>query len=166
MTAHEIVQAVAGLLVLGGAFFCFVAALGIVRLQDVLIRMHASSKAGTLGAGMILLAVALYFAEVSVAARAVAAIAFLVVTAPVASHMIGRAAYVYGITLWEGTVLDEMRGRLIPPKAGTPPGATAVPDGAAQAPAAAQAPTGTELARSDTARPGGLPESPLGNSAG
>jgi len=105
-------EILAGVLVLGGAFFCFVAALGVVRLQDVLIRMHASSKAGTLGAGMILLAVALHFAEVSVVARCLAAIAFLVITAPVGSHMIGRAAYAYGVKLWEGTVIDEMRGKL------------------------------------------------------
>lgn len=115
MTVTDIMQGLAGILVLGGAFFCFVAALGIVRLQDVLIRMHASSKAGTLGSGMILLAVALYFAEVSVVARAIAAIAFLVITAPVASHMIGRAAYAFGVKLWEGTVLDEAEGRMIPP---------------------------------------------------
>lgn len=113
MTTTDALQVLAGLLVLGGAFFCFVAALGIVRLQDVLIRMHASSKAGTLGAGMILLAVAVHFADVSIVARALAAIAFLVVTAPVASHMIGRAAYASGIRLWKGTVVDEAVGVLV-----------------------------------------------------
>ena len=46
----------AALLILGG-FFCFVAGLGVLRLPDVLIRMHASTKAGTLGAGLILAAV-------------------------------------------------------------------------------------------------------------
>ncbi len=127
MTVTDIMQGLAGILVLGGAFFCFVAALGIVRLQDVLIRMHASSKAGTLGSGMILLAVALYFAEVSVVARAIAAIAFLVITAPVASHMIGRAAYAYGVKLWEGTVLDEAEGRMIPSHEATPPAQAAKP---------------------------------------
>lgn len=119
MTMNEILQILAGILVLGGAFFCFVAALGIVRMQDVLIRMHASSKAGTLGSGMILLGVAVFYAEASIVARCLAAIAFLVITAPVGSHMIGRAAYAYGIKLWEGTVRDEMRGKL--PVAGAEP---------------------------------------------
>jgi len=117
---NEILQIIAGLLVLGGSFFCLVAALGIVRLQDVLIRMHASSKAGTLGSGMILLAVAFYFAEVSVVARCIAAILFLLLTAPVGSHMIGRAAYVYGIKLWPGTVVDELRGKPLSAPEGQP----------------------------------------------
>lgn len=121
---NEILQVVAGLLVLAGAFFCFVAALGIVRMQDVLIRMHASSKAGTLGSGMILLGVAVYFAEVSIVARCLAAIAFLVITAPIGSHMIGRAAYVYGVRLWEGTVADEMRGKHLDGGRSAPPPAS------------------------------------------
>ncbi|HYC06069.1 MAG TPA: monovalent cation/H(+) antiporter subunit G [Azospirillaceae bacterium] len=106
--AGEIAQALAGLLVVGGAGFCLVAALGVVRLPDVLVRMHASSKAGTLGCGMILLAVAVLFQDVAVTARAVAGIAFLVISAPIAAHMIGRAAHQSGVRLWERTVVDEM----------------------------------------------------------
>lgn len=87
------------LLVLGGAF-AFVAGLGVLRMPDVLIRMHASTKAGTLGCGLILLGVAVDFGDVSTVSRAVAAIVFLLVTAPVAAHMIGRAAYRAGVPLW------------------------------------------------------------------
>ena len=50
MTLSAIVALV---LILGGAFFALVAALGVLRMQDVYIRMHASTKAGTLGVGMI-----------------------------------------------------------------------------------------------------------------
>jgi multicomponent Na+:H+ antiporter subunit G len=106
--AGEIAQGLAGLLVVAGAGFCLVAALGVVRLPDVLVRMHASSKAGTLGCGMILLAVAILFQDVAVTARAVAGIAFLVISAPIAAHMIGRAAHQSGVRLWERTVVDEM----------------------------------------------------------
>jgi monovalent cation/proton antiporter MnhG/PhaG subunit len=66
----------AALVMLGG-FFCFVAGLGVLRLPDVLIRMHASTKAGTLGAGLILVAVAIYFADAATITRAIAAILFL-----------------------------------------------------------------------------------------
>ncbi|WP_225889871.1 monovalent cation/H(+) antiporter subunit G [Indioceanicola profundi] len=128
MMLTDIVQIIAGVLLLAGAFFCFVAALGIVRMQDVLIRMHASSKAGTLGSGMILLGVALYFAEVSIVARCLAAIAFLFITAPIGSHMIGRAAYASGVKLWEGTVADEMRGKHLAMGDGEPP-ARPAPEG-------------------------------------
>jgi len=96
------------ILVIAGGLFALVAALGVVRLPDVLIRMHASTKAGTLGCGLILLAVAVYFGEIGVVARAIAAIVFLLLTAPVAAHMIGRAAYRSGVPLWKGTVIDEL----------------------------------------------------------
>ena len=102
---------VAVLLVLGG-FFSFMAALGLLRLPDLLIRMHASTKAGTLGCGLILLALALHFGETGVVTRALATIAFLMVTAPIAAHMIGRAAYRAGVPLWPGTVIDELGRRV------------------------------------------------------
>ena len=101
----------AALIVLGG-FFCFVAGLGILRLPDMLIRMHASTKAGTLGAGLILGAVAVYFGDIATITRAVAAILFLLLTAPVAAHMIGRAAFKVGVPLWKTTVEDGAEEKL------------------------------------------------------
>lgn len=106
-----ILEILAGLLLLGGGAFSLISALGVLRLPDVLIRMHASSKAGTVGAGMILLAVAVLYGGGEIVARAIAAIFFLLLTVPVASHMIGRAAYVTGVKLWSGTVIDELRER-------------------------------------------------------
>ncbi len=106
-----ILEILAGLLLLGGGIFSLISALGVLRLPDVLIRMHASSKAGTVGASMILLAVAVLYGGGEIVARAIAAIFFLLLTVPVASHMIGRAAYVTGVKLWSGTVIDELRER-------------------------------------------------------
>jgi len=103
----------AALILLGG-FFCFVAGLGVLRLPDVLIRMHASTKAGTLGSGLILAAVAVYFADTATITRAVATILFLLITAPVAAHMIGRAAFRSGVTLWQTKIEDEAREKLGP----------------------------------------------------
>jgi multicomponent Na+:H+ antiporter subunit G len=111
-----ILEILAGLLLLGGGAFSLISALGVLRLPDVLIRMHASSKAGTVGAGMILLAVAVLYGGGEIVARAIAAIFFLLLTVPVASHMIGRAAYVTGVKLWSGTVIDELRERYDVPK--------------------------------------------------
>ncbi len=91
-----------------GAFFVFIAALGLLRLPDMLMRMHATTKAGTLGAGLILVAVALFFAEFSVTTRVLATIVFILLTAPVAAHLIGRAGYYIGIKLWKGTYTDEL----------------------------------------------------------
>lgn len=107
-----IVEAIMIALTLLGGFFCFVAGLGILRLPDVLIRMHASTKAGTLGSGLILVAVAIYFADTATITRAVATILFLLITAPVAAHMIGRAAYRSGIPLWNTRIEEEVKRKL------------------------------------------------------
>ncbi|QDY70080.1 monovalent cation/H(+) antiporter subunit G [Qingshengfaniella alkalisoli] len=77
--------------VLSGGLFAFVAGLGIARLPNILNRMHSATKAGTLGAGLTLVGTAIYFGEAEVTVRVVAAILFLLLTAPIAAHMIGRA---------------------------------------------------------------------------
>lgn len=97
------IELLVALLVVGGGFFCFAAGLGVLRLPDLLVRMHASTKAGTLGSGLILTAVAFAFLEGTVTARAVAAIVFLLLTAPVAAHLIGRAAFRTGVPMDEKT---------------------------------------------------------------
>lgn len=107
---HEAFQALIGLLAVAGALFCVIAAIGVARLPDALTRMHASSKAGTLGCGLILAAAALFFPTVDIAARVVAAILFLALTTPVSAHMIGRAIYASRERLWTGIVRDELRG--------------------------------------------------------
>ena len=85
-------EILAGILVLLGGGFAVIAALGMVRLPDVLTRMHASTKAGTLASSLILVAVAVHFGDLGTTAKCVAAILFLLLTAPLAAHMIGRAS--------------------------------------------------------------------------
>ena len=100
---------IVNVLLLVGALFVLVAALGLVRLPDLLMRMHAATKAGTLGAGLLLIATAVSSPETSVVARAVATIVFLLLTAPIAAHLIARAAYHTGeAALWEHTCVDEL----------------------------------------------------------
>jgi multicomponent Na+:H+ antiporter subunit G len=94
-----------------GSLFSFVAALGMLRLPDTVIRMHAATKAGTLGAGLILIGEAIYYAELGITLRALAAITFLLLTAPVAAHLIGRAAYYSKVKLWEKTWIDQLAER-------------------------------------------------------
>lgn len=78
-------------LLLGG-FFALIAAIGVLRLPDVLMRMHASTKAGVLGSSLILIAVAIFLQEMEITARVVAIIVFLMLTSPIGAHMIGRAS--------------------------------------------------------------------------
>jgi multicomponent Na+:H+ antiporter subunit G len=90
-----------------GIVFMGIAALGIVRMPDLFLRTSVTSKASTLGISCMLLAVAVYFNDLSVTSRALATIAFMLLTAPVAAHVLGRAGYRMGVPLWKGTVRDE-----------------------------------------------------------
>ncbi len=111
MIASEIVTAVA---LLVGAAFVFIAALGAVRFPDVYTRIHAVSKATTLGLGCMLIGVAISFPDRGVIAKIVAVLLFIFFTTPIATHMIVRAAYLAGVPQWKGTVADEMKGRYTP----------------------------------------------------
>ena len=105
-----------------GVTFMIIAGIGIVRMPDLYLRMSAVTKAATLGAGCILVATAFHFEQADVTSRAVAAIIFLFVTAPVSAHMIARAAYANKVDLWEGTAYDELAtSGVTKPEAGTPP---------------------------------------------
>ena len=80
-----------GLFLIAGAGFVMIAAIGIVRLPDLLTRMHASTKAGTLGALLVLVGLGLHEGSSEVISKVVATSLFLLLTAPIAAHMIGRA---------------------------------------------------------------------------
>lgn len=99
---------IAGLLLIGSAFM-LLAAIGVLRMPDLYIRLQATSKAATLGVGGILLAVAIHADSLAISLRAGLGVAFFFITIPVSAHLLARAAYAAGVPLWEGTRLDEMR---------------------------------------------------------
>jgi len=94
-----------------GTLLILLAAIGFLRMPDFYLRLSVTTKAATLGVGLLAGAAAVYFAEVSVVSRVLAIILFLFLTAPVAAHMIGRTAYFIGTRLWEGSVIDELEGK-------------------------------------------------------
>jgi multicomponent Na+:H+ antiporter subunit G len=104
-------ELISAILMVIGAFFMLLAGIGIVRMPDLFLRMSATTKAATLGISSLLLAMAVYFGELGITSRAVATIVFVLLTAPVAAHMIGRAAYLGGIPLCKETVVDDLSGR-------------------------------------------------------
>ncbi|MEX6504902.1 monovalent cation/H(+) antiporter subunit G [Jiella sp. M17.18] len=99
---------VAGLLIIAGSIFAAIAALGIIRLPDLYTRMHAASKAGSVGSGMMLIALAIMSDALPETLRAIAAVFFFLLTAPISAHLLAKAAYAVGYSMWEGSVLDEM----------------------------------------------------------
>jgi len=108
------IELLTALFLVAGAGFMLIAALGLLRMPDLLTRMHATTKAGVLGAGLIMVGAAIFIGQLTVVVKAVAVIAFLILTAPVAAHAIGRAGYFMGVPLWSQTHTDELEGRYDP----------------------------------------------------
>jgi len=96
----------AGLLLVGGALI-LVAGIGILRMPDVFIRMHASTKVGTLGSGLIMAGAAVHFGAPTVIFKAVLIVLFLLLTAPIGAHMISRAALRIGVEPWGVDTADK-----------------------------------------------------------
>jgi multicomponent Na+:H+ antiporter subunit G len=99
------------LLILIGALLSLISTLGLIRLPDVYLRSHAVTKSSTLGVLSILMGAFLYFMifEEHLSARLLLGIIFVFITAPVAGHLIGRAAYRRGVPLWERSVQDDLK---------------------------------------------------------
>ncbi|WP_425092039.1 monovalent cation/H(+) antiporter subunit G [Tropicimonas sp. S265A] len=103
---------IAAVLLIVGGIFAFVAALGVVRMQDVYIRMHASTKAGTLGVGMIAAAVAVGASGEGMV-KEIAVILFLLFTAPIGAHLIARAAFQSRVPVFTPGVAEKSRDAFI-----------------------------------------------------
>lgn len=97
-----------------GTLFILLAAIGIVRMPDIYLRISVTTKAATLGIGLILIGAAMYFNDLGITSRVIAIIIFLLLTAPVGAHMIGRASYFTGIKMWENSVYDDLKGKYDP----------------------------------------------------
>ncbi len=89
-----------GLIILGGVF-AVIGGLGLLRMPDALIRMHASTKIGTLSTGLILAGCAVVFASPDIIIRVVAIVLFILLTAPIGAHMMGRSVVSTGVPLWK-----------------------------------------------------------------
>jgi len=85
-----------------GAFFLTVGTVGIIRLPDVYNRLHANSKATTLGAASVFLAGFVYYGPERVGLTSLVGIGFLFLTAPTGAHMISRTAHRLGVEFYGG----------------------------------------------------------------
>ena len=99
------------LLLATGTTFTLVAAIGVLRMPDVYMRLQVSTKGATLGVGSLLLAVPLFFTDLEVAVRALLIVIFIFLTTPISGHMLARAAYIVGVPLSERAIVDELEGR-------------------------------------------------------
>ncbi len=106
-----ILDVLVSLLLLLGLFFLQTGTFGLLRLKDVYARMHATSKSTTFGVAGLVLAALLYlrYLGLSSGLKESLVLIFLFLTAPVGAHMIARAAYRAGVSMWQGGVVDEFR---------------------------------------------------------
>lgn len=93
-----------------GALFILLAGVGVVRMPDLYLRISVTTKAATLGIGLLLACAAMYFNDAGVTSRAIAIIFFMLLTAPVGAHLIGRASYFMGVAMWKKSIHDDLKG--------------------------------------------------------
>lgn len=96
-------------LMLAGAVFALIAAIGVIRLPDLFTRMHAASKAGAFGGSLLLLSVAILSFDAGIAIRAIVGVIFLLLTTPVGAHLLARASYRSDAQSSSASIFDEMR---------------------------------------------------------
>lgn len=104
----EIAMLISAALLLIGSCFALAASVGLLRLPDLYSRMHAASKAGTMGSCLMLIAVAIHSGDGGTVSRALAGVVFFLLTAPVSAHLLAKAAYTVGYRLHPASVRDEM----------------------------------------------------------
>jgi len=98
----EVREIVSGVLLIGGAIFCLIGALGILRLPDLYARMHGAGIIDTLGAAGILLGLLLIPAHWTVAVKLLSILFFLYVTSATATHALAHAAWTSGLDPLQG----------------------------------------------------------------
>ena len=97
------------LFLLMGGILSLIAVAGVLRMPDIFTRMHAATKVGTVGVSSLTIGLMIHFGSITVISRGILVIAFFLLTAPVAAHMIARAAYRSGVSLWILTRIDEWK---------------------------------------------------------
>jgi multicomponent Na+:H+ antiporter subunit G len=92
-----LVDTASWMLLLAGGFFCIVGGIGLLRMPDFYTRVHAASVHDTLGAGLILLGLALQAGWTLVAAKLVIVGLLVFFTSPAATHALVNAALGRGL---------------------------------------------------------------------
>jgi len=90
-----------------GLAFDFLGCLGLVRFPDIYNRLHSSIKCVTLGTCSILFGLFLFKGFGPAGIKALLAIVFLVLTAPVSAHVLARSAHKSGVKLWNKSTCDK-----------------------------------------------------------
>lgn len=104
------IDVLAGVLMLLGALLAVIAGIGLQRFPDVFARMHAATKPATLGLALVLVGAALRIPDGDAVVKLLLVVVLQFVTAPIGSHLVGRATYRAGTEMSEQTAIDELAG--------------------------------------------------------
>lgn len=99
---------ISAILLILGAAFMLVAGIGVLRLSDVYLRMHAATKAPSLGVMLMVIGIMIHFQDFWVIVKGLLIIVFIFMTTPIGAHMLSRAAHLMNNKQCEETVLDEL----------------------------------------------------------
>ena len=99
---------IAGILLILGSVFVLFSSIGLLRFPDLYIRMHATTKASSVGMLLMLTGVVIYFPTLPVFVKALFIIVYIFMTSPVAAHMIGRAGHLMKVPKWHLTHRDDL----------------------------------------------------------
>lgn len=94
-----------------GAIFAILAAVGLIRMPDTYLRISVTTKAATLGVGLLIGCAAIYFQELAITSEVLAIIIFIFLTAPIGGHLLARTAYFTGCTLNDKTHIDDLKDK-------------------------------------------------------
>lgn len=101
-------DAIGGGLILLGAVFGALAGIGQLRFSDLMTRMHVATKPSTLGLLLVATGAMFRIRDDGAVALLVLTVVLQFVTAPVAAHLVGRAAHRHGDWEHERAVVDQL----------------------------------------------------------
>ncbi len=88
--------------IVSGSLFMVVGGIGLLRLPDFYARVHAASITDTVGAWLVLVGLMFAGGLTLVTVKLLFVLVFLVLTSPLASHVLVKAAYLHGLEPLEG----------------------------------------------------------------
>lgn len=102
----ETIEIIGAIITLTGAVFLFLGSLGLVRMPDLYTRIQTGTKASTLGTLLTLLGVGLI--HLDWIGKIIVLILFVLLTNPISSHVLARAAHYIKTPMSERTVSDKL----------------------------------------------------------
>jgi len=98
---------IVGMVVIGvGVAFDVFGCIGLLRLPDVYNRLQAGTKCVTFGTCGILFGIFIYTGFTGLGIKALLGVPFVLLTSPVGAHALARGAHIFGVKLWDKSLID------------------------------------------------------------